>query len=103
MPLWCGRSAAPGLVSVGSTWRVDRHGKLPSCGLSGWHLPPEISRPRPAVIALDDRMRAEARDRLRKASMFFISIDAEDGYRGIESTWASPDTLGFFFTTIAVL
>jgi hypothetical protein len=55
-----------------------------------------------AAIAADDQMRAEARDRLRRAPLFFASIGDEDGHRVLGSTCA-PDgaALGFLLLTIA--
>jgi hypothetical protein len=55
-----------------------------------------------AAVAADDQMRAEARDRLRTAPLFFASIGDEDGHRVLGSMWAQEAaTLGFLLVTIA--
>lgn len=63
---------------------------------------PDSSRPHPSAIAADDQMRAEARDRLRDAPLFFASIGDEDGHRVVGSVLAPAGaTLSFLLATIA--
>jgi hypothetical protein len=57
-----------------------------------------------AALAADDQIRAEARDRLRTAPVFFASIGDEDGHRVLGSTWApEAAAVGFLLMTIASL
>ena len=49
-------------------------------------------------------MRAQACDRLRHATLFFVSVVDMDGHVVLGSVWAPrAATLDFFFTTIASL